>query len=66
MSTCPNCGSNLTCGCQKRVANDGKSVCTMCINSYNNHIASKKQGDKKASSESTSPSNITLKYNAPR
>ena len=62
MSTCPNCGSNLTCGCQKRVATDGTSVCTMCLNSYNSHIANKKQG----SSPNNEASNITLKYNPPK
>lgn len=34
MSTCPNCKSKLTCGCQKRTASNGTSVCSTCISSY--------------------------------
>ena len=30
MATCPNCGSNLTCGCQKRTLADGKQGCANC------------------------------------
>jgi len=32
MSKCPNCGSTLTCGCQKRKLSDGKMGCTKCAN----------------------------------
>ncbi len=32
MSKCPNCGSTLTCGCQKRVSANGKQGCSKCIN----------------------------------
>jgi len=28
---CANCGTALSCGCQKRVTKDGKQVCTKCI-----------------------------------
>lgn len=31
---CPNCNAQITCGCQKRVASDGKQVCTNCIAIY--------------------------------
>ena len=31
---CANCGTALSCGCQKRVTKDGKQVCTKCINTY--------------------------------
>ena len=34
MAMCSNCKSNLSCGCQKRTASDGKSVCTKCQTSY--------------------------------
>jgi hypothetical protein len=34
MSTCPNCKSKLTCGCQKRTASNGTSVCSTCISQY--------------------------------
>jgi hypothetical protein len=35
MSKCGNCGANLTCGCQKRVANNGKACCQTCVGPYN-------------------------------
>jgi hypothetical protein len=35
---CSNCQSNLTCGCQKRVASNGVSCCTMCLTAYENSI----------------------------
>lgn len=28
---CANCGTALSCGCQKRVTKDGKQVCTKCV-----------------------------------
>lgn len=28
---CPNCGANLSCGCQRRTASNGASCCTMCL-----------------------------------
>ena len=31
---CLNCKSPITCGCQKREASDGKTVCTKCIEKY--------------------------------
>jgi hypothetical protein len=34
MSACLNCGTKLSCGCQKRVASDKKSVCGTCLSSY--------------------------------
>lgn len=34
MATCQNCNKKLSCGCQKRNASDGKSVCTSCIGNY--------------------------------
>jgi len=34
MATCSNCKKNLSCGCQKRTATDGKSVCSSCITTY--------------------------------
>lgn len=35
---CQNCGSKLSCGCQKRVASDGKEVCSTCASNYENQI----------------------------
>lgn len=34
MATCLNCNKKLGCGCQKRTASDGKSVCANCIGNY--------------------------------
>jgi hypothetical protein len=34
MRQCSNCNSSITCGCQDRVASDGKRVCANCITSY--------------------------------
>lgn len=41
--TCPNCGRVITCGCQKRVASNGNTVCSICIQAYEaNLLANKK------------------------
>jgi hypothetical protein len=34
MSTCPNCKTKMTCGCQKRTASNGAAVCSTCISQY--------------------------------
>jgi len=34
MATCSNCKNKMSCGCQKRAASDGKSVCSKCVTSY--------------------------------
>jgi transcription elongation factor Elf1 len=34
MATCQNCNKKLSCGCQKRTASDGKSVCSNCLGKY--------------------------------
>jgi hypothetical protein len=41
MSACSNCGRVLSCGCQKKVASDGKSVCKVCSSQYEATLASK-------------------------
>jgi hypothetical protein len=33
-TTCPNCKTRLSCGCQMRKATDGNKVCTTCIGKY--------------------------------
>ena len=30
-SICPNCGSSLGCGCQKRISINGKQCCKKCV-----------------------------------
>jgi hypothetical protein len=43
---CPNCNTALSCGCQKRVASDGKQVCSTCLLAYERNL--KAQKEKKA------------------
>jgi hypothetical protein len=31
MSKCPNCGSAITCGCQRRTLSNGKAGCSKCL-----------------------------------
>ena len=38
MRTCTNCGSQITCGCQDRIATDGNKVCGSCIISYEQNL----------------------------
>lgn len=42
MRTCPNCGSTITCGCQDRVASNGRQCCSSCITLYEQQIAAAK------------------------
>ena len=34
MSACTNCGNQMSCGCQRRTASDGSSVCSSCLSAY--------------------------------
>jgi transcription initiation factor TFIIIB Brf1 subunit/transcription initiation factor TFIIB len=43
MRTCPNCGSQITCGCQDRTASDGKKVCSNCVALYEQQIKPQNQ-----------------------
>lgn len=38
MRTCTNCGATITCGCQDRIASDGKKVCTTCSVKYEQEL----------------------------
>jgi hypothetical protein len=42
---CPNCNSQITCGCQVRVATDGSKVCTNCVTFYEKTLADLKQAN---------------------
>ena len=42
MSSCPNCGKKLSCGCQKRTASNGRTVCSTCVTSYESTLDTKK------------------------
>lgn len=37
-ATCANCKSTLSCGCQKRTAVNGASVCNKCVAGYNSKL----------------------------
>lgn len=41
-AVCPNCNANITCGCQRRTASDGKAICTNCQALYEKKLAEKK------------------------
>jgi transcription elongation factor Elf1 len=40
---CPNCNAKLSCGCQKRTASDGKSVCSSCLSNYEQKLKQSKK-----------------------
>jgi len=40
---CTNCNSQITCGCQVRVASDGLKVCTNCVTFYEKTLADLKE-----------------------
>jgi hypothetical protein len=63
MSACQNCGVALSCGCQKRVASDGKSVCGSCIAKYEKAIATTITVSKPPTG--TAPTNVNVFYKAP-
>jgi hypothetical protein len=43
MRNCPNCGAQITCGCQDRVASDGKKVCSNCVALYEQQLLNQNQ-----------------------
>ena len=47
MSKCPNCGSVLTCGCQRRKLANGKEGCSKCAASATATITEKSPQIKK-------------------
>jgi len=38
MRKCPNCGSEITCGCQDRIASNGAKVCQNCVALYEQQL----------------------------
>lgn len=36
--TCPNCGNQITCGCQQRIASNGAPVCSSCHSQYESDL----------------------------
>jgi len=65
MAQCPHCQKQLSCGCQKRVASDGKAVCTSCIVAYENTYIKPHKAPSRfvpPKQESTDPTNIHVTY----
>jgi len=62
MSTCLNCKTKLGCGCQKRVASDGKSVCATCLGKYEQSLKTLEQA---APANGSAPNNVNVFYKAP-
>lgn len=60
MSKCANCGIPLSCGCQKRVAKDGKSCCQKCVAAYDAKTMTTKK-----SSLPEAPTNVVVTYSGP-
>ena len=38
-SACQNCGTRMSCGCQKRTATNGASACSSCVSALNAKLA---------------------------
>lgn len=38
MRECSNCGTQISCGCQDRIASNGVRVCANCISSYEQNL----------------------------
>jgi hypothetical protein len=54
MSTCSNCKTKLSCGCQKRTASNGVSVCSTCLPRYEAALKTEKT--------TTAPTNVSISY----
>ena len=39
-ATCSNCGTVLTCGCQRKIASNNTACCAACIEAYEKSIQS--------------------------
>tara|TARA_R100001015_G_C4464841_1_gene50494 strand:+ start:269 stop:463 length:195 start_codon:yes stop_codon:yes gene_type:complete len=46
MAVCKNCGVTMSCGCQKRVAKNGKDCCSKCV-TRENQVYAKQQIEKR-------------------
>ena len=60
---CLNCGTKLSCGCQKRVATDGKNTCSICLPAYKTKVKAAKIA---GSSVPNTPPNKNIIYQAPK
>jgi hypothetical protein len=62
---CPTCNSRLSCGCQRRSASDGASVCSLCIGKYEVNLKNKKPIAPHPTTPTT-PNNLQVFYNPPK
>ena len=53
-SACSNCGKKLSCGCQRRQANNGTSGCSSCVAALNAGVTKEKLVAKPTIIEATS------------
>lgn len=61
-AVCPTCHSALSCGCQKRRASNGVTVCTLCQARYEQELKAKQNINKPGTS---SPTNVKATYIPP-
>lgn len=65
MAQCPNCGRQLSCGCQRRVASNGVTVCTNCIAEYEAKIKNSGQRHfvpNQPPKQTTDPTNVKATF----
>lgn len=61
MAQCLNCKSSLSCGCQRRTASNGASVCANCLAAYEQKL---KGGNlSRTITPTTAPNQVGVKYN---
>lgn len=65
-SACSNCGKKLSCGCQRRQANNGTSACSSCVGALNGQVATKKLAEKKATVKIETKPTPNLRWGANR
>ena len=52
MAACSNCGKALSCGCQRKTASNGRSVCNGCISSYEDTLRTEKNATRQQTNTS--------------
>ena len=65
MAQCPNCGKQLSCGCQRRIASNGVSACTNCIGILEAKIKNSGQRHfipSQPPKQGTNPANVTATF----
>lgn len=62
---CPNCNAKMSCSCQKRVASDGKQVCSTCKASYEIKIKSPKSSNHLGSNQHGSVLSVSVLFSNP-